>query len=74
MTGIESDLQNGAILIVDDTPDNPCVLADYLNDTRHETIVASNGEDGVTTARKALPDLILPDVQMPDIKFMGHGI
>lgn len=53
------------ILIVDDTPANIAVLADYLQDEGFRVLVAQDGEEGLKRAQLALPDLILLDVMMP---------
>lgn len=59
------DVKNSTILIIDDTPANVAILADYLEDLGFEVIVAQDGKEGVWRAQFARPDLILLDVMMP---------
>ena len=54
-------------LLVDDTPNNLTVLKEYLKDQGYQILVATNGENAITRAKKALPDVILLDVMMPGI-------
>lgn len=56
-----------SILIVDDSPTEVHALTTML--TRHGFSVfsASNGEDGIRTAKEKKPNLILMDVVMPGI-------
>jgi two-component system sensor histidine kinase/response regulator len=59
---------NGAdILIVDDTPANLQFLASLLKMKGHKTRAALNGELALQAIRNQSPDLILLDVNMPDI-------
>ena len=53
------------ILIVDDTPANVAVLADYLEDQGLRIVVAQDGQEGLSRAAFVKPDLILLDVLMP---------
>jgi len=53
------------ILIVDDTPANVSVLADYLEDQGFRVVVAQDGEEGLKRAEFVKPDLVLLDVMMP---------
>ncbi|HAT33533.1 MAG TPA: hybrid sensor histidine kinase/response regulator [Janthinobacterium sp.] len=53
------------VLIIDDTPANVAVLADYLEDQGLRVLVAQDGEEGLARASFASPDLILLDVMMP---------
>jgi len=55
------------ILIVDDTPQNIQVLGTILRDEGYKLHVARNGKQALETAGKALPDLILLDVMMPEM-------
>ncbi|MEO6353911.1 MAG: EAL domain-containing protein [Burkholderiaceae bacterium] len=59
--------QNPTILIVDDTPANVAVLADYLEERDFQVVVAQDGEEGLKRAQLVRPDLILLDVMMPGI-------
>ena len=55
------------ILIVDDNPTNVKVLATRLAAEGYEIVTASDGEEGLTAARRETPDLILLDVMMPKL-------
>ncbi len=55
------------ILIIDDTPANLRVLASMLEAQGHYARPVNNGTMGVQAAQLSLPDLILLDIQMPDI-------
>lgn len=56
---------NAKILIVDDSPENLCVLSDLLQ-TQFQVRVATSGEKALRIAGTAPhPDLILLDVMMP---------
>jgi two-component system NtrC family sensor kinase len=55
------------ILIIDDTPANIAVLADYLDDQGFQVLVAQDGEEGLQRAELVKPDLIMLDVMMPGI-------
>ncbi|MES3023561.1 MAG: ATP-binding protein [Pseudomonadota bacterium] len=53
------------ILIIDDTPANIAVLADYLEDQGLQVVVAQDGQEGLGRAALVKPDLVLLDVMMP---------
>jgi len=57
--------ESPTILIVDDTPANVAVLADYLEDQGLRIVVAQDGQEGLKRAAFVKPDLILLDVLMP---------
>ncbi|SDK23032.1 ATP-binding protein [Pseudomonas indica] len=63
----EVEPQEHTILIVDDTPANVGVLADYLEDQGFRVVVAQDGEEGLKRAEFVRPDLVLLDVMMPGI-------
>lgn len=52
------------VLIVDDHPDLRHFLSHSLQ-VEFETLMASNGEEGLNLAKEHLPDIILSDVMMP---------
>jgi signal transduction histidine kinase len=60
-------MTSATILIVDDTPTNVAMLADYLVGRGFSVMVAQDGEEGIERAMFAHPDLILLDVMMPRI-------
>lgn len=55
------------ILIVDDTPNNIRFLTKILLDHGYNVRKAINGQMGLMAARTVLPDVILLDIQMPDM-------
>ena len=55
------------ILIVEDNEKNMKLVRDILRHQGHVTLEAVNGLDGVRLAEKERPDLVLMDIQLPDI-------
>ena len=62
---IENSANN--ILIVDDTPDNLRLLSKTLTKEGYQVRCAINGAVALLTIKTKIPDLILLDVNMPDI-------
>ena len=55
------------VLIVEDNPLNMKLLRDVLDAHGYETITTGEGIEGVALAYDQQPDLILMDLQLPDI-------
>ncbi len=55
------------ILIVEDNEKNMKLVRDILRHQGHQTLEAVTGEEGVRLAREHRPDLVLMDIQLPDI-------
>lgn len=55
------------ILLVDDEPDILEILSYNLSSEGYEIITAKNGAEGVSKAKKKLPNLIILDVMMPEM-------
>lgn len=55
------------ILIIDDDPAMQSLAARLLQSRGFQTLSAGDGREGVELARKYLPDLIICDVQMPNM-------
>ncbi len=55
------------ILIVEDNDKNMKLARDILRAKGYDTLEAVNGEDGVRLALQRKPDLVLMDIQLPDI-------
>ena len=55
------------VLIVDDSPTETHVLKSILEKNGNGALSAANGEEGIETAKKEQPDLILMDVVMPGL-------
>src|SRR6187399_3424879 len=59
--------QSASILIVDDTPANLQVLAGMLKDRGYKVRPVPSGKLALLAARRDPPDLILLDINMPDM-------
>ncbi|HBE35819.1 MAG TPA: hybrid sensor histidine kinase/response regulator, partial [Cyanobacteria bacterium UBA11368] len=57
----------GNILIVDDIPDNIRLLATILTDRGYEVGKARNGQMALMSVKTDPPDLILLDINMPNM-------
>ncbi|MFZ2650215.1 MAG: response regulator [Burkholderiaceae bacterium] len=55
------------ILIVEDNEKNMKLVRDILQFKGYRTLEAVNGLDGVRLAQESKPDLVLMDIQLPDI-------
>jgi CheY-like chemotaxis protein len=61
------------ILVVDDEPDVVLTLEFLLKNEGFTVFKASNGEDGIKSARQNRPDLIILDIKMPGISGYEAG-
>lgn len=55
------------ILAVDDSPDNLAVISLNLQQQGYRVVTAGNGEDAISVARQTLPNLILMDINLPEL-------
>jgi two-component system cell cycle response regulator DivK len=55
------------ILIVEDNDKNLKLVRDILRHQGYETLEAESGRDAVRVAVERVPDLVLLDIQLPDI-------
>jgi len=55
------------ILIVDDDPDFKEILSAKLLASGYEVSEASDGAEGITRAKSLIPDLVIMDIQMPNV-------
>ena len=55
------------VLIVEDNEKNMKLARDVLQAKGYTTLEAVTGEDGVKLAKEKKPDLVLMDIQLPDI-------
>jgi DNA-binding response OmpR family regulator/two-component sensor histidine kinase len=55
------------ILSIEDQEDNRRIIHDLLTSAGFEVIEAATGEEGVALAKSYRPDLILMDIQLPDL-------
>jgi len=60
------------ILVVEDEPSYQNILKYYLEKNNLKVVQAWDGEEGVNSARKEKPDLIILDVNLP--KFSGYQV
>jgi PAS domain S-box-containing protein len=65
ITGYEGKQRK--ILVVDDSPENRCLMVDILAPLGFELIEADSGEIGLETAISQEPDLIIADLLMPGL-------
>ncbi|MBX7221733.1 MAG: hybrid sensor histidine kinase/response regulator [Blastocatellia bacterium] len=63
----ETTLNTGDILLVDDNPINLDLLSGMLFERKYRVRVATNGKRALAAVRSCLPDLILLDINMPDM-------
>ncbi len=59
--------KHGRVLLVEDNEDNLTILADYLTFKGYAVEAARNGREAVECASADPPDVILMDIQMPEM-------
>lgn len=67
MNNKNSGKSQGDILIVDDAPENLRLLSNMLESHGYQVRKAINGRIAINGAQIAKPDLILLDINLPDI-------
>jgi CheY-like chemotaxis protein len=55
------------ILVVDDSPENLLLLDQHLNSLGYATVCARNGAEAVSVYQAQRPDLVIMDVEMPEL-------
>jgi len=55
------------ILLVEDNPTNVMVIGEYLDSKGYSMVYAADGYEGLEKAAECSPNLILMDIQMPDM-------
>ena len=55
------------ILIVDDSADNLAMISLDLQHQNYRVVTASNGEDAIKIATQTTPNLILMDINLPEL-------
>ena len=55
------------ILVIEDTEDNRRIIRDLLTNAGYELLEATTGVEGVQMATDHRPDLILMDIQLPEM-------
>ena len=53
------------ILLIDDQPENLVILETMLESLGFETVVVTNGQEGINIAKKSPPQCIITDILMP---------
>lgn len=59
------------ILVVDDAADNVAMLSLALQQQGYRVVTAANGEDAITVATQTQPNLILMDINLPELDGLG---
>src|ERR1700722_9878168 len=59
--------RGGRILIIEDNPANLELMTYLLGAFGHTVLTAEDGKQGLESARREMPDLIICDVQLPDL-------
>ena len=59
------------ILVVDDSADNVAMISLFLQQQGYRVVTASNGEDAITVATQMMPNLILMDINLPNLDGLG---
>lgn len=65
--GPRMNSRRGRILIVDDDEDIRLSLGDWLEADKYEVIHAANGREGLEQIHATSPDLVILDLQMPEM-------
>ena len=55
------------ILIIEDQEDNRKIMHDVLSASGFKSLEATTGEEGLALAEREKPDLILMDIQLPEM-------
>jgi CheY-like chemotaxis protein len=63
----QSIVQEFLILVVDDAADNLAVISLAVQQQGYKVVTASNGEDAVRVAEQTRPNLILMDINLPEL-------
>jgi PAS domain S-box-containing protein len=57
----------GTVLLAEDTPLNAMVVGEFLEIIGHKIVYASTGREALEKAETCAPDIILMDIQMPEM-------
>jgi|SRR5215813_10662002 len=66
-TSAQTSSQRPTILVVDDFDDTRLLLRTWLERKGFRVIEAENGNEAVASAESSAPDLIIMDLQMPEL-------
>jgi DNA-binding response OmpR family regulator len=64
---MSNNTEAAAIMVVDDTPENLNLLRDMLQGKGYRVLAFPNGQSALNAAAKNPPDLILLDINMPEM-------
>ncbi|MEI6428071.1 MAG: ATP-binding protein, partial [Pseudanabaena sp. ELA607] len=67
LSGLENPPKKPLLLVAEDSQDNIDTIVPYLAAKGFEVIVSQNGKDCLIQAQQQKPDLILMDIQMPQM-------
>ncbi len=56
-----------ALLVIEDDPDTSALLGVYFGGHNYQVDTATRGDEGLVAARRLLPDLVLLDINLPDM-------
>ncbi len=59
------DKKRAKILIIDDEPEITEIVEVFLSNAGYGVVAENTANDGIKTAKKVLPDVILLDIMMP---------
>ena len=59
------------ILVVEDSADNLAMISLALQQQGYKVVTAVNGEDAISVATQTNPNLILMDINMPELEGLG---
>lgn len=68
---VENRTASQTILVVDDVSDNRILVSLSLQDMGYRVVTACDGEEAISIAQTARPDLILMDIAMPQLDGLG---
>lgn len=60
------------VLVVEDNPESLELMRYLLHVFGYQALICDNGRDGVATARRERPDLVICDIDMPELD--GYGV
>ena len=67
METVQTETSRCRVLLVDDDADCSAVIDHYLQNSHTELTVARDGREGIEAFKKNRFDLVLMDIQMPEI-------
>ncbi len=66
-SGMNSSAMKRVVLLIEDNDANRYLARFILEKNGFEVVAASNGAEGVRLARERTPDLVLMDIEMPEM-------